>query len=315
MPQFDRIYKITLGVQGSDGVVIEGKARSNGLQVTFDIVKDLTQKTNKCKLSIKNLNDITAKLLEKEDTICILEVGYSQDIGLRRIFIGWVTQCTTTVDANSGEVTTSLELADGQIAIRDTVVSVSYAEAVSRQKVIEDIAKEMGLNLKIADDCVFLPVANGFSFIGKGATCLDKICDGTGCSWSIQNNIIQVIKDGNSNGERYGYVFSAGTGLIGFPQRIITAPKKTDSNTATESKKAKTNKDETKEKRAGWKITTLLQPTLNPADIIRVESKIITGWFKVETLRHVGDYNGQNWYTEMEIIELKEEEKQSENAQ
>ena len=30
MAQFDRIYKITLGVQGSDGVIVEAKAKEQG---------------------------------------------------------------------------------------------------------------------------------------------------------------------------------------------------------------------------------------------------------------------------------------------
>ena len=49
MAQFDRIYKITLGVQGSDGIVIEAKAKE--LQKLYDdAVKNLTTKPNQMKV-------------------------------------------------------------------------------------------------------------------------------------------------------------------------------------------------------------------------------------------------------------------------
>ena len=43
---------------------------------------------------------------------------------------------------------------------------------------------------------------------------------------------------------------------------------------------------------------------MNPADMVKVESKWITGWFRVEKVSHRGDYNGTNWGTTMELIEV-----------
>ena len=44
MAQFDRIYKLMIGVQGDkDGVSIEGKPFSNGLNISFSIGKDLVK--------------------------------------------------------------------------------------------------------------------------------------------------------------------------------------------------------------------------------------------------------------------------------
>ena len=45
--QFDRVYRLLVGVDGSDGIVIEGKPKENALNITFDIDKDLTKQTNK----------------------------------------------------------------------------------------------------------------------------------------------------------------------------------------------------------------------------------------------------------------------------
>lgn len=49
--QFDRVYRLLVGVEGSDGIVIEGKPKENALNITFDIDKDLTKQTNKMSLA------------------------------------------------------------------------------------------------------------------------------------------------------------------------------------------------------------------------------------------------------------------------
>lgn len=95
--QFDRVYRLLVGVEGSDGIVIEGKPKENALNITFDIDKDLTKQTNKCRLQVFNLSDKTAKIFERDDSICILEAGYSEDIGLRRIFVGAVLKAWTSL--------------------------------------------------------------------------------------------------------------------------------------------------------------------------------------------------------------------------
>ena len=301
--QFDRVYRITVGVQGKDGVIISAGAKSNALNIKFDIIKDLTQRTNKCSLSIYNLSDDTRKLLEKEDTICTLEVGYSQSAGLKRIFVGYITQTRTRY--SNGNVETQLELADGQIAIRDTVVHLSYSEGVSREKPLRDIASAMGLDLKISKDVTFSTIANGLVLHGKGATCLDTVCNGTNAKWSIQNNVLQIIKT-EGTFQQEAIVLNVNSGLVGYPERILKADRKNIKNQSTNSKK---HKARTKEKKAGWKLACLLQPTLNPADLIRIQSKVIDGWYKIESLKHVGEYAGQQWYTELEVYEIKPEDK------
>jgi hypothetical protein len=300
MAQFNRVFRLTLGVQGKKGRVIEADGRAEGLRVEFAIERDLTQETNKSNVRISNLAPQTAKELEADDVIALLEAGYAEDIGLRRIFVGAVTAATTTWE-DAGTVT-SLELSDGQIPLRDTVLALSYAPGVLGRKIFDDIAGQMGLSSYIAPDAVFASYPNGYSYIGKASPCLDKICRAAGLVWSIQNNILTVILAGGSTGIR-ALVFSADSGLIGSPERIVKGVRRPDKEA---QKKRKVKKDKT-EKRAGWKITALLAPTVNPGDLVRIESPTVTGWFRVESLRHTGDSRGQEWYSELELIEIKRE--------
>ena len=69
-----------------------------------------------------------------------------------------------------------------------------------------------------------------------------------------------------------------------------------------ERAKAKAEKEKPT-KRSGWKIRTLLSPTVMPGEKVKVESRVITGWFRVERIQHSGDYMGDSWVSEMELVE------------
>lgn len=297
MAQYDRVYRITIGSQGADGVVIEGKELSNGLNISFNITKDLTQQTNKADIRLYNLAEATALKAEKDDAVVILEAGYSEDAGLKRLFVGYITHVTTVI-AEGGRLT-EIAASDGQVPIRDCVVSLSYAEEVSRKKVIADIASEMGVTVTYADDCVFTTLPNGFSFIGPGRECLSKACAGSDLTWSLQNNILQIIKEGGTT-KTEALKLSAASGLIGCVEKFTTAHFLADKDGSGSGKKAVKKKA----RKVGYKLKCLLQPAITPGDMVYVTSKVATGWFKVDRLTHTGEYAGQNWYTELEVHEI-----------
>ncbi len=295
--QFNRIFRLTAGAEGGAGVVIESDGKKDSLRIVFDVDKDLTQQTNKSSIKIYNLSEATRKKLEVDDTVCLLKVGYAEDIGLRRIFVGEVTYATTRREGP--DKVTELEVNDGQVAMRDTMVSLGYAGGVGARKIVDDVAGQMGLLTQIAADVEFASYPAGFSFVGKGTACLDKVMAASGATWSIQNNVLQVIMAGGSTNVQ-ALVLSPSTGLIGSPERIVRGVTRPDEE-ATKKRKVKKDK---KKKKAGWKVRSLLAPTVNPGDLIRVESSTVTGWFKVESMKHTGDTHGREWYTDYEVIEV-----------
>lgn len=292
MAQFDRIARLTVGKPGADGVIIEN------LRIEFDIEKDTSETTNKSSVKVYNLAPNTRKILERPDTVCILEVGYREHMGLVRIFVGAVTHVTSR--AEGPDMVTELELADGQVAVRDSVISIGYGQGVEGKQIARDVAAQMGLTLRMAPDVQFTGYPNGFAFAGYARDALTKVCSASGAQWSIQNNEIQIIMGGGTTSVR-ALVFSADSGLVGSPERIVKSPKKADKADSKKSKK----KEDNKEKQAGWKVRTLLAPTVNPGDAVRVESKTVTGWFRVESLKHAGNTHGGTWLSEMELIEVK----------
>ena len=277
----------------------------NNLHIGFSIDKDTTKESNKAKLEIYNLSDATRKKIEVPDTEVEIYAGYERAGGAILAFKGTVTYGFTR-DAGTDCITT-LDLADGTVALRDSYCSLSYAPGTSAKTIIQRCANEMGVPVVYGDDVGELEsYKNGFSFYGQAKDALTEICNALGLSWNIQNNILNIILAGGTSTNR-GLVFSPQSGLIGVPERITQAEYKSNKSNPKKTQKEKAKKEEPR-KKAGWKINTLLVPSVNPADMVKVESKWITGWFRVEKVSHRGDYNGNNWGTSMELIEVQNAE-------
>ena len=273
----------------------------NNLHIGFQIDKDTTKESNKAKLEIYNLSDATRKKIEVPDTEVEIYAGYEKAGGAILAFKGSVTYGFTR-DAGTDCITT-LDLADGTKAMRDSYCSLSYAPGTSAKTIIQRCANEMGVPVVYGDDVGELEsYQNGYSYIGQADGALTEICNALGLSWSIQNNILNIILAGGTSTNR-GLVFSPQSGLVGVPERIIQAEYKSNKSNPKKTAKKKSKKEKPR-KKAGWKIQTLLVPSVNPADMVKVESKWITGWFRVEKVSHRGDYNGTNWGSAMELIEV-----------
>ena len=270
-----------------------------GLHITFDVQKDLTVETNKVKFTIWNLTDESRQKIEKQDLKVDLYAGYRDNEGTIRIFSGSVIRTITTNEGK--DVKTVIEASDGQIAVRDSVFALSYAPGTGGLIVVKAIAQNMGLPLVLGDGVKFGAYDNGYSFVGKGADALTEVCGGNGCTWSIQNGNLQIILAGGVVANK-GLVFNAGSGLIGSPARIVKSNHNPDKDTPKKKRRQKEHK-ERPDKKAGWKIETLLAPTVSPGDAIKVESRVINGWFRVETIKHTGDSINGEYRSQMDLIE------------
>ena len=271
----------------------------NALTISFDIDKDVTQESNKAKLKIMNLADEDIRKIEKADTKVEIYAGYKDNGGTVHMFSGTVISAKTKDDGK--DVTTELTLSDGQVALRDTVVSLSFAPGTSAKTIIETLANEMGLPVVYGKDVDFLGYADGYSCVGAAKSAMTEVCRANRLTWSIQNGIITIILDGGIT-ENRGFVFSPSSGLIGSPERIVKSRPKEDKTTEKRKRKQKTKKEKP-DKKAGWKINVLLSPTVNAGDAVKVESRLISGWFRVETVKHTGNLIGGEWATELELIE------------
>lgn len=292
MPYWKRVYRILF--PDLDYTL------EDTLQVEFDIQKDMTEETNKSQVSILNMTKEHREQVSKPDTKVEIYAGYEGNGGPVCIFKGTVIQANTTYEEH--DIKMQIKLSDGQVAVRDSYVSLSYPAGTPISTALKALANNMGLALEYGDGVEFgsFP-AGGYSYVGNAWQGILNLCYGSGVTASIQNNIIQLILDGGTFTKR-GFVFGADSGLIGYPERINQANPYADKKTPKKERKKK-QKKEKKEKKAGWRIKTLLSPTINPGDAIKVKSKVVEGWFRVESLHHRGSYIGGDWVSEMDIVE------------
>lgn len=282
---FDRQYRLACGPAGGDGFEI-GEITPElpvPLHITFALQKtDLTTQ-NTGKVTIWNLNKIHRSVLEQDDCVLSLRAGYGTRLHL--IFAGIVSFATTTIEG--ADRMTEIELVDNLVQIRDTYVTISYRGKVNWKTIIEDVAGQMGVVVSYSYNAEFVDIPNGYSYVGQGKNILDKGCECCGLTWSIQNGVLQIKKPGDVM-NREVYILSADSGLIGTPERVVVS-----------------DSDSSGEKQMGWDVQYFLNGAINIDDYVRLESKEVTGYFRVYSLDIQGDNISGDWLCKARLLEVK----------
>ena len=294
MPRFDRVYRLLVGKPGQQGVQIEQPFR-----ITFDIEKSTSEQPNPHKIRIYNLAANTRRAIEEPDLRCVLYAGYGEEDGPLLMAAGAITFAYTAFDGP--DVFTELEVRDGYIEIRDTAVSLGYGPGARASAIIRDVASQMGLSLIMEDDAPDRTWTHGFSFYGPARQALHKAVAGAGLEWSIQNQQLQVIAKGGTT-RRQAVVLAADTGLIGYPERTREGARekaKVKDKTTGEARQIVS----ANQQRDGWRVTSLLLPTVNAGDLVKMESRSVQGFFRVDGVRHVGDSAGGDWQTQLDLVD------------
>ena len=283
MIQFDRQYRFSAGKAGGEGFEVGQTSAEHptALHISFSVEKADTETPNTTKMSLWNLNPEHLAILNSKDCIITLRAGY--DTNMTLIFIGVVTHVTTSLD--SSDMESEIEAADGLIELRDCYVTISYTDVINTRKIIEDIAANMGVAVTFSYNAQFADLPNGFSFIGAGRTALDKACATTGLQWQIENGVLQIKMKGDTM-TREVYLLSAETGLIGIPKKI------------------KYSADETHgAEQPGWEVEYLLNGAIGMGDFIRLETKLVKGYFRVRSVEMSGDNLEGDWKCDAKLIE------------
>lgn len=282
MANFDRQYRLSAGQAGQTGFQI-GDGHPVPLRISFSVQKSDLQSQNTAKVSIWNLNDQHLADLNKDDCIVSLRAGYGATMPL--IFVGVVTYANTAQDG--ADRCTELELVDNRIEIRDTYATLSYSGTISTKTLMQDVAGEMGVAIVFSHDAVFTDLPNGYSYVGPARDVLTKACKSSDLVWSIHNGIIQVKRPGGVM-SREVYVLSPDSGLVGIPKKVQVS---SDDGTAAASH--------------GWDVEFLMNAAINVDDYVKLESKLVTGFFRVYSLEIEGDTQGGVWQCTARLLEVK----------
>ena len=289
-----RTYTMKCGKMGSKGFEIGNlySAAETALHVSFSVEKCDVESPNTAKIQVWNLSDANLKILDGKDCIIELKAGYGNNNAL--ILVGNVTS-VMTVPENADRMT-EIEVMDGRVELRDTVIGISINGSVNCKDIYKKIAKKMGLPITFAGDLSFKKMPNGFSFAGKAKNALQKEAKYCGHRFSIQNQTIQITWPGRAISAR-GFLLNAETGLISMPKRITIG--------ATSDKE---------ESQTGWEIEYFLNGAIGVNDVVKIQSQTANGYFRVHKVTIDGDNLEGDWLCTAQLLEIKAQPKLDKKA-
>ncbi len=279
MQNFDRQYLLTVY---RSGIKQFSCGQTAALHIRFSVQKADLETENTAKICLWNLSSSHLGILKQRDCSLVLQAGYGSNLPV--IFQGNISFIRTELDGADRK--TTLEAVDGGWVLRDNWLSLAYCGSINTRQIIEDLAKQMGLTVIFSPQAVYQDLNRGFSYSGLAGGALDKICAGSGMSWSILNGVLQIKKPTEAWFEKI-YLLNSQTGLLGSPKEIlITAQHKWEFDLP------------------GWEVEFFLNGAIEVADYVRLESQAVRGSFRVYSLQIEGDNCQADWLCRACLVEV-----------
>lgn len=292
--QKNRVYSLIVG-DSQTGNAFE---IVNSLQVTFDISKstDNKKRTNSAAIEIYNLNPDQIKILDTDYPAAVFKVGYLDTGSLKTVFSGQVNHVSTR--KNGTDIVTQLQIGSGYTDLNHDTLN----EIVPPGSTVKEVAEKLREALPGVSRGVYNgtnlnnEILYGYPLMGSPKEMLDELAEKYALDWQVDDDVLYVKNNDRANNENFNeaYVISAYTGLIENAYRVSGDRKR--------SKKDKA-------KKPGIQMKILLNPNIVAGDIIRLEDTYITGWFRVDSLRHSGSWRGRSWQTEIKASYIEKVDK------
>lgn len=269
------------------------------LDFKFEIEKNDKAEPNKLELNIYNASPdhvaqlaATAKANSATGVRVRLSVGYVDD-GPFLIFDGDAREVTTT--QNGDDRITRIAAHDGGRTFRESRISQSFAPGASWSSIISACAAAMDIGSGNANDAAVGATVpglgsscpNGMVLAGRASDQLTRVTKACGMTWSIQNGVLQLLKDGKPL-QTTSVRIASDSGLVGSPSVD------TDSHI---SKGYKSTPATTKKKKKPHllNVKTLMIPGIYPGRKVAMDSEEYQGGYQVLQAIFIGDTAGNDW--------------------
>ena len=251
------------------------------LRMAFRIEKSLKKQPNKCEITINNLVRRTRAEFQTSPAHIAFSAGYAGTV--KQLYKGDILYAPSRKEGT--EWLTEVQAGTGAQAFRHGRVSQTFKAGTDLKTLVVRAAKSMGLSVpkSIQEGKEMLSkIRSGVTLDGLSHREMSRLLDAKGLGWSVQDDQLQIIRDGDTN-KAQAIVISPELGMIGSPE--MGTP-------------------EAKGKAPILKVKTLLDGDITPGGLLQVNSRDITGNFKILRVIHVGDTHGQPWYSEVEARAL-----------
>lgn len=276
---FGRVVELTVQEIQDQGVDL------SQLRIKFDLLKTSQVEPNEAEITVYNLTKATYDKISKVDNLVILKAGYEDEGGAKTVFIGNITNGQYIREGV--ETRMVLTCFDGHKDFRTIPVSLSYKKGTAVTTILNDILSR--IPIAVARQTIIPPstYSSGYSFIGRAFDALTEVLNRVGLTYSIQNNEIYILQHSETVDPRATKV-TPQSGLIETPVSLTTT---NGNNTEPIDKKR-------------FAARTLLNPSLLPNSLVDITSKTANGFFKVQTIRQIGDSWEGDFESRMEVIQL-----------
>jgi hypothetical protein len=298
MYQRNRVYRLTIGDYKTGKGVQIGYFENNGKydtsqiaqQIRFDVSKssDNKKNSNSASIEVYNLSETTLSKLESEFISCVLEVGYVDDedkVVLIQLVSGNVTE-VKTVKSGVDRITQIL-MGEGYTDLQHIKLNFTVPPGKTRKDILTEVVAQVpGLSLGgITGTNLNNPVVDGYPVWGSPKDVLDELASAWKLEWRATNGTIEITEENGlvSKNKDLAPLISPSSGLIDIPFYTTASSTKTKGD---------------KTRREGLQFKALLNAELKPGQLVRVESKEVNGWYRINSARYTGDFRGNDWYVE-----------------
>ena len=261
MKLYDRAYQLIIG-DDKQSIVIDG------LRITFDITKTISQDPNPATFTITNLsaqnrNLITSGAYER----ILLNAGYVGD--LRTLFVGYID--TVENRKEGADITTILTCSDGQKDYREARTAVTVGKGATDKEIISHVLKDMpNTEAGIQDLPKEKKLPRGKTIVGNSRDVLKTVAANQDADWSIQDGHLLMLPKNKALSNNEGFLIKEGTGMVGSPQKT------TD----------------------GLEVRCYLNNAMKIGQLCRIESALsgYSGDYKITKINMKGDIMSADWF-------------------
>lgn len=276
-----------MSIYGRRCIVTVDRLKIEGLDVRFNV--ELGEKTyGKAEINVYNLNRDHRQQIEASKSVDVqLEVGYVGET-LSVLFKGSLREIFSQKDPP--DWVTTIRTGDGDKAQRARI-NQSYGRGTDMNTVIKDITdvlKEQGLGVGnalaafkkgLSEGSLTNGIQKALGGIvsqGPALDLLKKYGDSAKLDVDVQGGELIVTPRGRPL-DATAIVLSAGTGLIGSPQKGV---------------------------KGEMNVRALILPGLLPKRKVKIQSSLVDGLYVVKKAKYTGDTAGNDWYADLECKEL-----------
>lgn len=256
------------------------------LDIKASIEKKLIKNPNTCELSIFNLPESDRALFKLRPITIKLEAGY--DGTLKHLYFGDVRFSNSELTDDGVTWETKIHIKDGGRAFAGGFLTKAYKSGTPVLTIVRDAAAAMGLTIPPELEQVAAlrgGIPRGFSADGPAQEELTRWLSPYDIGWSIQNGIIQTLREDQVREGEAFIVDEDSAALIGSPSYDV--PQR-----------------ENEKHRTKLNVKTLLWPEIQPGSRLEMRARAVRGPHKVVAVRHELDTAGETWDTSMEAVIL-----------